>query len=51
MKQNKWEQRDRERHKKKNGMRIDGSSTKLLWNIAGEKARKSRKEKEDKADE
>jgi hypothetical protein len=41
----KWERRDKKKHKKKHGMRIDGKSVKLLDEIIKKRARKRMREK------
>lgn len=43
----KWERRDKKRHKKKHGMRIDGRSVKLLDEIIKKRVRKSDEQKEE----
>ena len=45
MKDNKWERRERKQRKAKNGMRIDGSSIKIIVRIIQKKAEKVRKDK------
>jgi hypothetical protein len=44
MKQSKWEHRDKERNKRKNGMRISGASCKLIQEIQRKRADELKKE-------
>lgn len=46
MKTNKWENRDKKRNKRINGMRVSGKSVFLLQEIVTNKAKEVKKEKE-----
>ena len=47
MKEQKWQRRERKQHKRQHGMRVDGSSVRLLEQIKRDKAGRIRKERQD----